>query len=198
MSDATAACTQQTQSAYHVPGSATGILSKVYTPSDGLLPTALHERRDHPSRKGVKNSTRPNEPWLRGQPSLDTACQSIGLDAAGFRTPEETEAGRGGAWLGVAASGSERREPNGPTGLCWDSLVPTPHQARPGQAWRSGIPSALHPGRGPAFSLGGEGNLAGRSWAPSSFSPPLICLDQQGPEQVLTSLQTAASSLQRL
>ena len=49
----------------------------------------------------MKNSTRPDEPWLTGQPSLDTARQSTGLDAAGFRTPEETEAGRRGSWLGA-------------------------------------------------------------------------------------------------
>lgn len=196
MSDATAACTQQTQSAYHMPGSATGILSKVHTPSDGLLPTALHERRDHPSRKGVKNSTRPDEPWLMERPSRDTACQSTGLDAAGFRTPEETEAGRGGAWLGAQRQEVKDRSPmarSASAGTVW-----YPPHTRPEQAWRSGIQSTLHPGRGPALSLGGEGNLAGGSWAPSSSSPPLICLDQQGPEQVLNSLQAAASSLQRL
>jgi len=196
MSDATAACTQQTQSAYHMPGSATGILSKVHTPSDGLLPTALHERRDHPSRKGVKNSTRPDEPWLMERPSRDTACQSTGLDAAGFWTPEETEAGRGGAWLGAQRQEVKDRSPmarSASAGTVW-----YPPHTRPEQAWRSGIQSTLHPGRGPALSLGGEGNLAGGSWAPSSSSPPLICLDQQGPEQVLNSLQAAASSLQRL
>lgn len=196
MSDATAACTQQTQSAYHMPGSATGILSKVHTPSDGLFPTALHERRDHPSRKGVKNSTRPDEPWLMERPSRDTACQSTGLDAAGFWTPEETEAGRGGAWLGAQRQEVKDRSPmarSASAGTVW-----YPPHTRPGQAWRSGIQSTLHPGRGPALSLGGEGNLAGGSWAPSSSSPPLICLDQQGPEQVLNSLQAAASSLQRL
>lgn len=196
MSDATATCTQQTQSACHMPGSATGILSKVHTPSDGLLPTALHERRDHPSRKRVKNSTRPDEPWLMGRPSPDTACQSIGLDAAGFRTPEETEAGRGGAWLGAQRQEVKDGSPvarSASAGTVW-----YPPHTRPEQAWRSGIQSTLHPGRGPALSLGGEGNLAGGSWAPSSSSPPLICLDQQGPEQVPNSLQAAASSLQRL
>lgn len=139
MSDATAACTQQTPSAYHMPGSATGILSKVHTPSDGLLPTALHERRDHPSRKGVKNSTRPNEPWLRGQPSLDTACQSTGLDAAGFRTPEETEAGRGGAWLGGTAS--EVKDGSPMARLASAGTVWYPPHTRPGQARPGGLGS---------------------------------------------------------
>ena len=53
-------------------------------------------------------------------------------------------------------SGSERQEPNGPIGLCWDSMVPTPHQARTGLEVGDPVNLAPRQGPGPLTGRGGE------------------------------------------